>query len=473
MTARTGTAVAIAFAALAAGALFTSGVRIVRDPEDLRAFYCAGAAVAARADPYKVEPLRSCEVRERLTEGLAGYDRLAVPAPLPGYALVPFALASHASFDKICALYVLLLAAAIATTVVLVADLSGFSSAGVAAALVLSDGALSLANGQILPFALLALCASAWELSRGRPVRASAYAACATIEPHVAFPALVALALAVPKTRVPLALCAAFLGALSLLALGVATNLEYIAQVVPEHARSETNAVVQYSLTTLLVRAGADPNVATVLGDVSYVAACALGIAVGVRGARVWNAPALIVLVPPAFALLGGPFVHLTQIAVAVPALLVAMRYLPQSRAPLAIALILVALPWQDLVESPLAVVAAGTVLVTLAIVVRIWKPPLRIAALAVVAFVALGTGEKLLHDRLVPRHPDATVAIAAADRAGDLAESTWTAFASVAEDEDARLYLATHAPTWCGVILMVAVASGGVLAVRTNALSS
>jgi hypothetical protein len=459
--------VRVALGVLAVAALFALpaavGVRILADPGDLRAFYCAGKAVAQHADPYRVEPLRSCEVRETLADGRVPFARLAVPAPLPGYALAPFALASFAPYAAVCTAYIALLVAAVATTIVLVAQLTGFRTTGVAAALILSDGIVSIGNGQIVPFALLALCASAWELSRGGYVRASAYAACAAIEPHLALPALLALAYAVPKTRVPVLCSVALLAAISLIALGLATNLEFVTQVLPLHAHSETSAAWQYSLTSLLARSGADPNVAIAWGELSYVAMCIFGVVVAVRLARGLKAPQLLVLLPPAFVLLGGPFVHLTQMAFAVPALLVLMRAMPERRTPLAFGLLLVAIPWDHLAKVPAGLVAATAGMVVLAIAVGIWRPARRTIAIVTVAFALLGAGEAILHQVLAPPKVDATVATASVDRPGALAEVTWTAFTAVAANEDERLYLASHAPTWAGIILMVAVASGGI----------
>src|ERR1700688_3993719 len=59
---------------------------------DYRAFACAGAIVGTGGDPYRAEPVRTCEHRRGLLAGRSDLTLLAVPAPLPGYALAPFAL---------------------------------------------------------------------------------------------------------------------------------------------------------------------------------------------------------------------------------------------------------------------------------------------------------------------------------------------------------------------------------------------
>jgi len=63
---------------------------------DFVAFYCAGETIANRANPYLQEPLSTCEHRVSL-EGGAPY-RTTIPAPLPPYALIPFAALSRLPF---------------------------------------------------------------------------------------------------------------------------------------------------------------------------------------------------------------------------------------------------------------------------------------------------------------------------------------------------------------------------------------
>ena len=85
---------------------------------DFRAFYCAGAALDAGADPYRAEPLRSCEVAA--WEAFpAGYPEVAVPAPLPGYALTPFALLARLPYGVAAALWECALVAAFAGSALL------------------------------------------------------------------------------------------------------------------------------------------------------------------------------------------------------------------------------------------------------------------------------------------------------------------------------------------------------------------
>ena len=59
--------------------------------QSFKAFYCAGVAVRERQDPYRVEPLRTCERNFESSPMPSGYVE---PAPQPGYVLAAFALLS-------------------------------------------------------------------------------------------------------------------------------------------------------------------------------------------------------------------------------------------------------------------------------------------------------------------------------------------------------------------------------------------
>ena len=82
------------------------------------------------------------------------------------------------------------------------------------------------------------------------------------------------------------------------------------------------------------------------------------GIAVGRAAARMFGEEAFAVLLPPAFAVIGGPFVHLAQILVAVPAMFMIWCRWPNARIWLAVALPCVALPWIEVLHNAWTAVA-------------------------------------------------------------------------------------------------------------------
>jgi hypothetical protein len=448
-------ALALALAVLVAVA--PHGLRLLSDPEDLRAFYCAGRTVLAHADPYLAEPLRSCEVRTAREAGLSPYPGLALPAPLPLFALLPFAALSPLDFNTVSTLYALLVMAATGATAILLARALHFPL--VAAAFALGLGAVAAAlNGQIFPFVLLALCASAYALTRGNDLAAAAFAALTAVEPHVALAALAGLAYARPRTRAPLALALTLFGIVALAMGGLHENLEYLLRVLPAHARSELHGANQYSLTTLLAEAGVAPGLAIAAGNVQYATMFVLGCEVARRAARALEAPELAVLLPPAFVALGGPFIHLTQIAVAIPAGIALLARFPRGRTLAGSALLLLAVPWQDVVENGVLAATAATACVGAVLAYAIWGRgrALPVATLAL-ALVAFAEGE--LRQAYPPPQVSATAALAAVSQPERLAEDSWQAYLDATQPHQPLRLDAVRLPAWAGLLALIVAA--------------
>jgi hypothetical protein len=94
---------------------------------DFRAFYCAGVALTQGADPYREEPLRSCEIRAGAPAEPKGLHAVALPAPLPPYALAAYTPFARLPFTVAGALYLALLVAAMAAATQLLARITGVS----------------------------------------------------------------------------------------------------------------------------------------------------------------------------------------------------------------------------------------------------------------------------------------------------------------------------------------------------------
>jgi Glycosyltransferase family 87 len=315
------TASKLAFAVLAvalAAAAFLLAARGQVERQSFKAFYCAGTAVRERQDPYRVEPLRSCERTIERAAMPAGYVE---PAPLPGYALVPFAALSMLPPRAAAVLLALALAlAAIVAARALSAVVPAPDTAVLLAFVPLT--LLNVAYGEIAPLAMLAVCASAFFLARERWIAAGCAAALAAVQPNVGLPAAVAVFAFFPRTRAAVALTAGALAALSLVALGLTTNLEYFNGVLPLMAVAELVASDQYSLARLLFAAGASPAAALLAGKVWFVciavASIVLAGRLGIKGRR----PEMVALLPPACVLLFGIYLHDIQMIVALPAAL-------------------------------------------------------------------------------------------------------------------------------------------------------
>jgi hypothetical protein len=427
---------------------------------DFRAFYCAGSAVAHGADPYREEPLRGCEATAGPPAEPAFLRPVALPAPLPPYALllfVPFALLP---FPVAAVCYGVLLIASMTLAVALLARVTGASSTVLNLSLAAITATVTYYVGQPMPLVFAALAAAALFARRGRWAAASVCAALASIEPHVALAAIVGLFALVPRSRIPLLLCGAGLAAASIGAVGLPVCVEYVREVVPAHALANAYEW-QFSLTSVLTSLGAPLSAAVRWGELEFAAMLLLGVAVAQRLRKSTGDDAVMIVVPPAFAVFGGVHVHFQQIAIAFPAILyVAMRH-PRVRTAALGGLAFAMIPWNVMGASVLAgfapLLAGG--LAGAALGRRAGSVIAVICALvvsSVVVLAALGLGPAAVH--FVPHAygPQA------------LAELSWGDFSRAALMRPSVmmqwLRLPTLAGLACGLLAIAVVAYGDAL---------
>jgi hypothetical protein len=407
-----------------------SGLGPLNNPTDFVAFYCAGRVAAYGADPYRAEPLRTCERAAFAESRVPMVAHLVVPAPLPGYALALFAPFSLVSFRVAAIVWAAGIVAAVGVTVWSLCALLGVRPAVVAAALAGCDLYASLVPGQLVPYVVCALAGCGVALARDRP-RAAAVCACAMfVEPHLGLPVALALALWVPRTRVTLVAGAIVLAALSLAFLDPARNLEYATAVLPAQAATEgLEFTRQYGLSAALVALGVGARTALALGSASYLATTLFGVLIARRCATALAAPEAIAFVPAAAVLFGGAYVHIAQMAAAIPlALLLCVRApAPRLRRYAVAATIALAIPWQSIAVFP--------------DVARFFPPG---------AYV------------------DPRPLLARASDGGRLAQDAWAAWIATTADRDHRTpleVLAFKLPTWgalaCLIALLIRVARG------------
>jgi hypothetical protein len=429
---------------------------------DFNAFYCAGSALGAHADPYLAEPLGTCE-RAAKPWGLhSQIPHLSMPAPLPPYALAPFVLLVHLPYGAAAlAWFALSLACVIASAWALRA-LTGLPFGALLAALALGDGYAALSLGQVVPLAVAGLTFAAWALARGRFALAGLFAAVAMIEPHVGLPACIALFCFAPRSRAALAGCAFACAALSFALAGPALNLEYVRAVLPAHALSELANEKQLSLTLVAHQFGLTDTLALRLGSLSYLLMLAAGLAAAKILAERLSSPGLLVTLPVAFTLAGGPFIHIAQIAAAVPATALLFAALPERRVPLGFALGLIAVPWVQFLNLG----TAFPLFAALAVLALAWglgvERPIAAIALAVAAlFVAIAPSLFLVDV------PDPAAAIARAYDPAALAETTWGVFVRAIAQSNGVSYTLAKLPTWAGLLTIAAVSLGETLRQR------
>ena len=327
------------------------------DPTDFNGPYCAGAALDAGRDPYRVEPMRSCLRDVLAANGLRSSSTHIVYAPLPPYALTPFALLAKLPFPFATRLWLTLNIVALGVVVLAICRLSGQRPLIVVLATFATAGFASLIIAQLVPIVVASLCLAALAARRGNGAAAAIAVALAAIEPHLALPAWIALAAFVPRTRVPLLIAGALLVLLSL-AYGVGLNLEFFTTTLPGQARAELyNFPPQYGLSPLLATFGASPQVALACGALSYVLMVAVGLYLGRMLARRYDDAAYIVVTPVAATLLGGTYIHGHQMAAALPLALMLLgraRTLRVVYAAAVFAVCALAVPWETLAELPI-----------------------------------------------------------------------------------------------------------------------
>lgn len=416
---------------------------------DFNAFYCAARTLAAGADPYRFGPLSSCE---RASLPLPAHA--AVPAPLPPYAIaafVPLALLAFPVANAVWIVVLLLAAAAIAWSIVRFSGLPYWLAGICSGSAFLVE---PLMNGALAPVPVALLCVAAVALAKQRWTLSAACLGAACVQPHVAAPAMLAAFVLVPRMRGRIAVVAGTIAALSLAAGGPQTNAEYALRVLPAHAVSELGTAAQYGLSALVHLSGASVRVALLAGTIQYAAFVVAGIVLARSMMR--THPEAIVLVPLAFAVTGGTFVHQSEVAGALPlALLLAGR--GGSIAAWWSAWLL-AIPWEFELATGFGI--AGGVVTTAVVAYR--RRPL-VSAIGAGAAVAIAL---LLAHARYPMHLQSAPLPPVA--AGALAEAGWRPIAEM--NPPRLLWLPSHLLTYAGLVCAFAAAFLEVRRQRTGA---
>jgi hypothetical protein len=279
------------------------------------------------------------------------------------------------------------------------------------------------------------------------------------LEPHVGLPAVAAIFLLVPRSRVAVAATGALFAIVSVALLGWPTVVEYVRDVLP--AQSAGEAAIswqQYSLTHLLYLAGIPVKAATTLGSAWYLAAIAFGTYAAAKIRATFGSNAAIVLVPVAISLFGGLYVHNHQITAALPAALLLATLPLRGRRLAVVAVALLAFPWEFVTRSE-EVVAAFAVCASVLLLLTdhsIWRRLFDGVSVAVAFAIAWS---------LVDRIPHSSFALAAdpaSIRPEDFTTAAWTKFLlwtpGRAVDDAATVFL--KAPWWLALLFLTLVAA-------------
>ncbi len=418
---------------------------------DFRAFYCAGASLAHGAQPYAAAPLYACE-RAPMPFGLYHADSgVAVPAPLPGYALVLFMPLGMLPYLAACAFWFAILMATSAVSVFALAALLDRPIDAALWALAVGFAVIVIPFGELGSIVMASIVCMALALRRGAWTWAAVAGAFAMILPHIGLPVMLGAFLFVPVMRARIAAVAVVLAILDVLAGGWQTALAYVFDVLPAHARSEIGSNAQYGLTWALHSLGASDRAAIAGGEVSYALMIALGLFASWKILSLQRDAAYAVLVPPAFAVLGGTFVHLTQIMIAIPAaLLLFDRARGAARVTFGVAALLIAFPWASVLGQPLLMLVYALVCGIFArsllganasVALRIALGSVLLCAAVLIAGYQFGAGLSTHVHGLSPQQ--------------GLAQSSWGEYIRAQRAGSGPAWWIAKAPTWIGLALL------------------
>jgi hypothetical protein len=198
---------------------------------------------------------------------------------------------------------------------------------------------------------------------------------------------------------------------------------------------------------------GVSDSVALSLGALSYAGFVVIGVIVAYRLRRSLDEEGFLIVIPAAFALLGGVFMHITQMAIALPAGLLLYSKYPRGFPALRWGIMLLAVPWSA--SSDLAYVQ---LFVALDIAVFSWYflECAALAAQATILQVAAFTGGSFLF-RAEHVNDAATVSHAQyiwkhlAARSNALSDNVWRSYVSEVFCRHATLFFFFKIPTLLG----------------------
>ena len=309
--------------ALLAGATLGAAYFSIRYPTqfvggDIQAFWCGGAMLLLHANPYVNQPLHACEALHSL-RFYAAYPNVTTPAPLPPYALALFAPLSLIPYPQARTLWWIMLVIAAFAVGGGIAKLTGIPTITAIAASCLAVLGPAIFPGALGPIPVALTVFAALALRQEQWTRAAILLGFAMIEPHVVLPACVATFAFVPKMRLRLIAAGAIAILVSFALVGPRVAMSYFTTTLPIHALSEVNNLAQYSLAAMLYHLGVAPKLAVLVGSVQYAVLAIASVVVAGRLWRTYADRSWLVLVPAAFAVVGGAFIHLDQVAMVIP----------------------------------------------------------------------------------------------------------------------------------------------------------
>lgn len=339
--------------ALCAACIVLTPHSLKKDFLDAKAFACAGKAFAQGLDPYRDAAVRPCETQlgTYLFSGAGHFDQPTVPVPWAPYAMPVLALLTLPPFAAFITGWTI----ADFVCLALAADLlrralPAVSPVSIAAFVLFAGVPTEAILGQPVGFELLAVTGAGVAL-RARSITGCTIALLATsIWPYVALPLGLAMLFAGSRSRRAAVIAAAIVAVITLVFVRD-LSIEYVSNVVPEHARAAVLEFTQLSLTSMIGATGIAPGIAGALGLVVFAAALGAGLWAAPRFARAARSPEALLWIPTMLATLGAPFLHFQELACALPGVLLVLG-MPAARAVSWGAAIGLFMPWLGLILS-------------------------------------------------------------------------------------------------------------------------
>jgi hypothetical protein len=223
---------------------------------------------------------------------------------------------------------------------------------------------------------------------------------------------------------------------------------QYLFQVIPAQALSEINNQEQFSSLYVLHSLGASESAALIISKLNYAVALVVGIAVGRATASRFGME-MLVFAPIAFVMIGGPYMHVTQMAAALPAALVLIARSPSKEAR--IGTVLLAVPWINFVSDVTILPVIGMVMFVL----------LRRAAnqrvVPAILFAALAVAAEMVAALVITAAPQTQMGGIGSAAPGSLAEVMWKAVVDERLHDHVGLSLLAKLPTIVGLIAVAA----------------
>ncbi len=426
---------------------FSSGTLL----SDFRAFYCAARLQSQGIDPYRQEPLYRCEAAPAGGLFWRATGNVTDPAPLPPYAIAAFIPLQRLPFSLAALVWTGILTCAWAVVAIALRRITGYSWTVILACLFFG-AMMSVSLGQIAPLAIAAICLAALLLSAQQCSWAGAAVATAMIEPHVALPACIAVFVSVPRSRLPMIGVGFALLAISLM-FGLGRNIEYVRDVLPAHALSDVADVGQFSFTVLAHAMGFSDRLASRAGAIWYALVSLAGILTAVTLAKRSKSLSFVAVLPMAFAVFGGTYVHWQQVVAAIPAALLLLRDEREPSWWLAASITALAIPWIYVVGWGFLI--PGAVAISGVLAWRLLKP-----SLLTEAVIVLGVFCALLLCNHGLAHQAAQPAFSAIVTPNQWADLSWGAYVRARIPIGHGIFFWLHFPTWAGLAVVVIFAS-------------